>query len=380
MSGGGPTKSHEANERYFKIIMNPKSRFVFTLVIAWAVGCAAILATGAPAASSDAQELSDLLRKHLPGADESALKKTSVEELIAQFPGRVRWSTSSNSSPVEAKDVEPTVSTRLAEGRFAYARIARLDRNAAALKAGLASLVASNRVEGGILDLRFSGGDDFASVPAMASLVLSEKRPVLDYGEGVKESEGNAVLGKIPWVVLANGETSGSAEALAVVLRRLDAAVLMGETTAGRASRMTTFTLRDGRTLEIATQPTKTGDGQVLDGRGMKPDVELKLDKGAERLAISQFLKAAPQESATRPSPAAAGATNAASSRAARRRLNEADLVRMQAEGRRADSELPSPAAEAASVRPASAPFDASLSRALDLLKALSLLKGSGRE
>ncbi|HAM70167.1 MAG TPA: hypothetical protein DCM86_00800, partial [Verrucomicrobiales bacterium] len=72
---------------------------------------------------------------------------------------------------------------------------------------GLSVLSGTNALQGGILDLRFSRGTDYQAALTSASLWVAGKRPLLDWGAGVKESEGVNPLGRIPWVVLVNGQT-----------------------------------------------------------------------------------------------------------------------------------------------------------------------------
>ena len=371
----------ERTSPQFKLSSQSSASWFYGITWAYTIAIASLRGIAAIDPAAELQEVRDLLRQHLPGVEESALKKSTTEELLTQFGGRVRWVVSSNVSPATAIEAPSKLSARLLEGRFAYVRIPQVTGNTSKIKTELASLVGSNKVQGAVLDLRFSGGSDFASVSVLASLAIPDKRATLDFGSGVQSSDGVPVFGKVPWVVLANRETSGAAEALAVVLRKTQVAALVGGKTSGRASLMKSYPLTDGRRLEIASQRVKTADGEEISAQGTSPDVEVTGGDSVDREFIARFLNSDGTNvvsSGVRP-PSTVG-TNGVSLRAARRRLNEAELVRMQAEGRRTDVE---PVVEPNDILPAltsSVALDSALSRALDLLKALSIFKSSVRE
>jgi len=167
---------------------------------------------------------------------------------------------------------------------------------------------------------------------------------------------------------LVNHFTSGAAEALAAVLRNKDVGLLIGTNTAGQASTTKDFTLKNGDTLRIAVSPVKVGDGEIVER--LKPDILVDVSPEDERAYFVDAYKALP-----RPSAVSGGSTNVASltitNRTSRKRLNEAELVRMLREGENPEEELARPGLEAA--KPIIT--DPALARAIDLLKALAVVR-----
>lgn len=329
-------------------------------------------AAGAP--SAQFLEMYDLIRTHLPGVDDASLERAAITGLLSQFSGRVSLvgaPAASGTTP----DPKSLLQLRSVEDRFAYLRVPRLDGVSGPLKGALAEFLSTNQVKGGVLDLRFSQGKDFASAAGVAMLFVSSNKALLDWGEGMKRAESEMAAPRVPWVVLVNGETMGSPEALAATLRQTETALLVGSKTAGQAATSKEYPLRNGDRLLIASEPVKTGDGNVIPPQGLVPDIEVKVELDFERAAWNDDFKTL---SARAKDSAGKRASAESTSRATRRRVNEAELVRMQKEGKRTDLEVTPAAPETAATASAEAGSlvsDPVLSRALDLLKGLAVVR-----
>ncbi len=75
-----------------------------------------------------------------------------------------------------------------------------------------------------------------------------------------------------PLVVLIDGGTASAAEILAGALQDNGRGRLVGETTIGTGTVLSTYRLRDGGTLLLGTQEWLTPKGTPIKGRGIKPD------------------------------------------------------------------------------------------------------------
>lgn len=372
------TPSGESDEARLLSMTDMTTRLTLPLLLSVVIGAPAILGVRVSAAPGpEFQEVYELLLKNLPGVDAPALDKASVEGLLSRFPGRV--SLSGGAVTNEAAETRDPVQTRRIEDRFAYVRLERVDAGAAEpLVKGLSVLSGTNALQGGILDLRFSRGTDYQAALTSASLWVAGKRPLLDWGAGVKESEGVNPLGRIPWVVLVNGQTSGAPEAVAAALRQTETALLVGSRTAGQAAVAREFPLKSGGRLLIASQPVSTGDGKAIPASGLTPDILVTVDPERERSSLEDFLRGGAAstnsvELAARKGVLSGGVTNRASGR---RRLNEADLVRMQKEGKRPDSDSVALGSESPAPGPGGGlPADPVFLRGLDLLKGLAVVR-----
>jgi hypothetical protein len=180
------------------------------------------------------------------------------------------------------------------------------------------------KVSGCVLDLRFANGTNYAAAAAVASRFLpkDEELFTMKRAEGGSETfrTGAATTlwsaqSDVPLLVLVNGQTRGSAEALAGALRAQDRCILIGGRTAGSAAAWDDVTLSDGRVLRVASakivltprirasaeQTTNSSEQASADTNavvhstgseqavisifpgGLTPDVRVKIDAQVER-------------------------------------------------------------------------------------------------
>ena len=317
------------------------------------------------------EEVFNLLRAHLAGMQDADLSRTAAEGLIEKLGPRVTLvggeskGGNTNAAPVLAS---------LFDGAFGYVRVGRLvsgvEKEFATAVDGLRS---TNRLKGLVLDLRYASGLDYHAAVGIADKFFGSEQPLVDWGEGVKKSTDKPKPISGPVAVLVNGGTRGAAEALAAILRHTDVALLIGTNTAGQAAMAKEFTLKTGQRLRIAVAPLKVGDGKEVPLGGLKPDIAIDVNPEHERQWFVDAFKVLPKPGATA-SVATNEATTIASStnRAPRRRLNEAELVRMNREGRDVETNN----ITARQSEPATPVVnDPALTRALDLLKGLAVVQ-----
>jgi C-terminal processing protease CtpA/Prc len=241
----------------------------------------------------------------------------------------------------------------------AYIRLARVNEDAAAgFSDALRVLAATNKLEGLVLDLRFAAGTDYAAAARLAGQFLGRATVVMSLGGQEFASPAGDSAFTLPTMVLVNGRTSGAAEALAEVLRQNEAALIIGNRTAGAAGVFEDFVLTTGQRLRVVTATVKLREGTEVPPGGVTPDIAISASLADERSFLEN-----PYGSSGRTN-AAAGTRPA--------RLTEADLVRMRRERRDTPSRAPVET-PATSVAPVVA--DPVLARALDLLKGIALVK-----
>ncbi len=320
----------------------------------------------------DFNEIYSLMRAHLSGESAAELNRAAVEGLLHELGGRVRLEAATE--PTSNQASAPLVSrTNVFEGNIAYLRVREVSEGLAqAVRRAWDGLRQTNHLIGTVLDLRYAGGDDYASAAATAGLFLSQAEPLLDWGHGMVKSAAKSDAIGLPVAVLVNGQTSGAAEALAAVLRQTGRGLILGGVTSGQAMVQKAFLLRSGQRLWIATTPVRLGDGTELGAEGLKPDIAVKVSRADERAYFDNpFRRMISARSATAAALAASlglrpnqGPPPAP--------LNEAELVREHQEGLSPD-EAPPPAAVPQPRRPVVR--DPALARALDLLKGLAIVR-----
>lgn len=317
--------------------------------------------SASPGAAFD--EVFELLRKNLAGVSEAELQEAATSGLIEQLYPHVSLVT----NQAAGTNVGRLANTSVIEGAYGLFRFGEVGEGIEKeFESAYKRIGSSNRLKGVVLDLRFADGTDYAAAVALADGFFSKRRPLADWGDGVRFSTEKADAVELPLAILVNGETRGSAEAFAGILRRSDVGVVIGDATAGQASISREFTLKDGRKLRVATTPVKLAGAAPIDRKGLKPDIEVKVSPGEERA----FLQDAYRVTRT---PVATGTNLVAGTNRPRRRLTEADLVRMQREGADLESDVAT-GREAGPNRPAVI-TDPALARAVDLLKGLSVVQ-----
>ncbi len=327
------------------------------------------LALCAASDTPDFKEIYELLRANASAVNEEELNRAAVEGLLAKLDSRVWLIDPSKTSSAET-NVAPISSSALFDENYGYIRIARVGSQLpGAFSAAVEQLSATNKLKGLVVDLRYATGGDYAAAAKVADQFLGSEQPLLDWGRGMIKSTDKTNAFRQPVAILVNHFTSGAAEALAGVLRNKDVGLLIGTNTAGQASTTKDFTLANGDTLRIAVSPVKVGDGEVIER--LKPDIQVDVSPDDERAYFVDAYKALP-----RPGMGTGSSTNIASfsvtNRSPRRRLNEAELVRMLREGENPE-EVVKPGRALEPAKPVIA--DPALARAVDLLKALAVVR-----
>jgi C-terminal processing protease CtpA/Prc len=260
-------------------------------------------------------------------------------------------------------------STALFDESYGYIRIGNVGpKLPEEFRLGLQKLSATNQLKGLVLDLRYANGTDYAAATKVADRFLGSEQPLLDWGRGIVNSTDKTNAFRAPVAVLVNHFTAGAAEALAAVLRHADVGLLIGTNSAGQASITRDFTLSNGDVLRVAVSPVKLAGGEVMEE--LKPDIRVDVNPEDEKAYFVDAYKVLPK-------PGLPAATNVASlsvTNKPRRRLNEAELVRMLREGENPDEEVVR-VARPELARPVIT--DPALSRAIDLLKALAVVRNT---
>lgn len=360
----------------------PRDRFKLswqTLSLAFGVMLLACLPSRAATGneSFDFQEVFNLLKANLAGTTQQQLDEAAVRGLLDQLAGKVSI-VGVAPNPSDSAATNPPFSASVIERHYGYLRLTRLVTGTGAeFQTACAKLLATNTLKGLILDLRFADGRDYTTAVALADRFFADEQPLVDWGEGWKKSTAKTNAIHLPVAILVNRKTTGAAEALAGILRHREVGLLIGTNTGGQASVSKEFALKTGQRLRIAVAPLKVADGKELPFSGLKPDIQVDVNPAHELAWYDNPYAESPRnarasDSIAATEPAAQSPTN----RAPRRRLNEAELVRMTRDGLLPDRD--DSLTNATAQTPENQPpviNDPALARALDLLKGLAVVQ-----
>jgi len=352
----------------------------FTKAFCLIVLCAVQQPLFAAAAAPPLQEVYDLVRTNLAGVTETQLNEAAVAGLINELQPKVALvhdkenaATSKTNAPIISK-------ATVFDNSYAYIRVGQFtDGTEKRFIESYRKLASTNRLKGLVVDVRYSAGQDYDQAAAMADWFFSKDDALIDWGEGLKKSTSKTNALELPLTVLVNHKTSGAAEAFAAILRQAQIGVVIGTNTAGDAAISKEFALSNGERLRVATAPIKLANGKEFPMAGLKPDIFVEVNPEDELAWLEDAYKVVGKSTARTPGltngalpPDIAGAFS--TNRAGRRRLNEAELVRMLREGFNPENETALGAKEF-SDRAKGLVSDPVLGRALDLLKGLTVVQ-----
>ena len=341
--------------------------YVLTLTFAALLAANGGLCAETTDAAPDFKQVYGILRTNLPDVTDAGLNAAAVTGLLSQLQGRATLVGGSGETPVSPRG-SVLIKSAVLESNVAYLHVGQVgDDLANQVNAAYHALMATNKVVGMALDLRFADGNDYAAAMATADLFVTKKMPLLKWSEGIESSQPAREPIPGPLMVLVNRETTGAAEALAAALREADAGLIIGNPTAGLAMTTMDFPLKNGESLRIATNPVKLGNGAVISH--VSPDIVVTVGPDEERAYLKN-----PYVTLAQNDTSPAVATNDFLPFVDH--TSEADLVREKMkDGDDDGAAMPAPAASAH--KGVTVIQDPVLARAVDLIKGLAIVRES---
>ncbi len=232
---------------------------------------------------ADLQAAITLLKSNFTSPDaitDTELNRATVEGLMIRLPHGVMLLPNKESATGEAPGA---FYSEVLGGHIGYLRLGSL--NSANLQAMDKSLsnFAAKKVDALIVDLRSSQGtSDFAVAADFAKRfcpkgkpLFTLRKPAVRQDRVFSSDRDPAFRGLV--MVLADGDTSRTAEAVAAALRFYDKALVIGQPTAGRAVEYSDLSLPSGKILRVAVAEMISPEGRSLFPDGVKPDLPVEM-------------------------------------------------------------------------------------------------------
>jgi len=188
---------------------------------------------------------------------------------------------------------------KVLEDNIGYIKLMEFQENTTSdFKKALKELDAEG-IEGLILDLRNNpGGLLDVAVDVTSEFLPQGKLIVYTKGRSEKQnmefkSKGGSFLEK-PVIVLINKGTASGAEILSGALQDNNRAVIIGQSSFGKASVQTIIPMKDGSALRLTTAHYYTPGGNLISEKGIQPDIvlkETKLTKKKEELSSEEIFE-----------------------------------------------------------------------------------------
>lgn len=361
---------------------------LISIVLAAVLGVAAVLAADNAAKPAAPLDLSDLpavkaalqnLYLDPAALSDSKLSEAATRGVLTHLGLGVKLLDPKAAAKNGQSDIAKTET--LGE-EIRYIRLGKLGHGTAkALDAAL-NQTPCEKLNGVILDLRFVSGSDFADAADVAGRFVAKGAPLFTLKGAKRPARSFSASHEkpclaTPLIVLLNRETAGSAEAVAAVFDNQQRGATIGNTTAGDAVERVELPLASGKKLAVAVAEVVMPDGKKIFLRGLEPDVPVKVDIAVERKSLlgpdaQKNLRASLEP------------------KVVKHRVNEAELVRSLDTGNvKPDGKKPAESKKPAAAEPpedkesrnenvkVEQPADVPLSRALDILKGLRILRRS---
>ena len=173
-----------------------------------------------------------------------------------------------------------TVSSEMLDGNIGYVLLSSfLEESDEEFIAHTNSLI-SQGAKSLIIDLRNNGGGILDTVLRISDYLMGEGTILTiknkDADPNVFKSDKEKI--DLPMCVLINGNSASASEVLAGALKDNKEAALVGETSYGKGVVQTVMPLSDGSGLKLTTAKYYTPSGKCIDKKGIKPDVEVKME------------------------------------------------------------------------------------------------------
>jgi carboxyl-terminal processing protease len=168
---------------------------------------------------------------------------------------------------------------------IAYIRLTNFKEDASKEIMDALKKLSKNDYKGIILDLRNNPGGLLTEAVNVANLFLdSGKTVVFTKDRDGKENHLKTSMfadfdDSTPLVVLINEGSASASEIVAGALQDYRRAVIIGQTSFGKASVQTIIPLSDGSAIKLTTARYYTPKGRSIQGVGIKPDIEISAGK-----------------------------------------------------------------------------------------------------
>jgi len=211
------------------------------------------------------------------------LNRATVEGLLVRMPRGASLLPAKESVPAA---VPAGFYSELITGRTGYVRLGSLNNaNLQALDRALSGF-AAKKVNDLVVDLRATSATNDLSLAAdfakrfcpRGKPILTLRKPAGRQDRVLNSDRDPAFRGLI--MVLADGDTTGAAEAIAAGLRFYNKALIIGQPTAGRAAEYSDLPLPDGKILRLAVAEMISPEGRSLFPEGLNPDLPVEMSLG----------------------------------------------------------------------------------------------------
>jgi carboxyl-terminal processing protease len=243
----------------------------------------------APIAGTPADKAGLKTSDRIMAIDSKPTKDMALDEAVSLIRGpsgskvkvsilRKGWKEAKDYEIARAKiEIKPVETKMYDDGRIAYVKLNTFENLHSAQEFERALRKAS-QADGLVIDLRNNGGGLLQAAIDIGSMFIARGAIVQTVdrdGQREQLDSTGRVLWRKPTVVLINEASASASEILAGALRDNKIAKLVGTHSFGKASVQNVRRLNDGSALLITIAKYLTPNGEDINKKGIKPDIEV---------------------------------------------------------------------------------------------------------
>lgn len=186
------------------------------------------------------------------------------------------------------------IETEVLEGNIGYMEIATFDDGCYQEFNEKWEELKQKNITSLIIDLRNNGGGIVEESTNIADKMVEKGKTLLVTASKSKEEKLTKAKQEkeisMPIVILVNGNTASASEILAAAVKEnnTEQVTLVGTTTYGKGVIQTIYNLTDGSGIKLTTNEYYTPNHNVINKKGIKPDVEIELPEGENLYTIER--------------------------------------------------------------------------------------------
>ncbi|WP_129596638.1 S41 family peptidase [Anaerophilus nitritogenes] len=177
-----------------------------------------------------------------------------------------------------------TVSTKILKDDMGYIRISMFDEHTSEDFLKRLKELENKNIKGLVIDLRNNPGGLLEECVKVADRLLGEQTIVYTMDRAGKKEYKKSDKDRVnyPFVLLVNGGSASASEILSGAVQDTKSGQLIGTTTFGKGLVQQIRGLKDGSGFRLTTAQYFTPNGTYIHGKGIAPDIEVKLPKELE--------------------------------------------------------------------------------------------------
>jgi carboxyl-terminal processing protease len=183
------------------------------------------------------------------------------------------------------------IRSEVLDGDIGYIRLVMFDSEIAKYFASDLNSMLNKGIKGLVIDLRDNPGGSYEQVVQIADSLLPEGTIVYtEDRSGVRQykKSGKSYV-NLPLAILTNGNSASASEILAGAVKDYSRGTLVGTKTFGKGLVQELKLLQDGSGLKVTISRYFTPSGVCIQGKGIMPDIEVKVPDEYRNLPTSQI-------------------------------------------------------------------------------------------